>query len=87
MTVRVTLPEKLAKLVKQKLADGLYASREEVIEEALLLLDQRDKKLAALLTDIQEGLASGPGRPFDEEVVEDIKKRGRQQAARREDPG
>lgn len=85
--MRVTLPEKLAKLVKQKLADGLYASREEVIEEALLLLDQRDKKLAALLTDIQERLASGPGRPFDEEVVEDIKKRGRQQAARREDPG
>ena len=81
--MRVTLPENLAKLVKQKLDDGNYASGEEVIEEALKLLDQRDRKREALRGDVQQGLASGAGRAFDEDVVEDIKKRGRQQAASR----
>ena len=74
-------------MVQQKLDAGLYASREEVIEEALKLLEQRDQKLAALRSDVQEGLASGAGRPFDEEVVEDIKKQGRQQAAHPKNPG
>ena len=85
--MRVVLPEQLAKLVKQKLDDGLYDTGEAVIEEALKLLDQRDKKLAALRDDVQEGLASGAGRPFDEKVVEDIKRRGRQQANLRKKPG
>ena len=85
--MRVNLPDKLAKLVQQKLDVGLYASSEEVIEEALKLLDQRDQKLAALRSDIREGLASGVGRPFDEEVVEGIQKLGRRQAAQRNNPG
>ena len=84
--MRVTLPEKLAKLVKQKLDDGIYASGEEVIEEALKLLDLRDRKLEALRGDVQQGLTSGAGRPFDQDVVEAIKKRGRQQAAQRKNP-
>jgi putative addiction module CopG family antidote len=78
--LRVTLPERLSKLVNQKLDCGLYDTREAVIEAALLLLDERDKKLAALRNDIQEGLASGTGRIFDEGVVEDIIERGGQQA-------
>ena len=85
--MRVILSEQLAKLVKEKLDGGLYDTREAVIEAALMLLDQRDKKLAALRDDVQEGLASGAGRPFDEEVVEDIKKLGWQQAAQRKNPG
>ena len=84
--MRVTLPENLAKLVKQKLDDGIYASGEEMIEEALKLLDQRDRKLEALRGDVQEGLASGAGRPFNQDLVEDIKKRGRQQSAFRKHP-
>ena len=85
--MRLTLPDQLAELVQQKLDDGLYGSLEEVISEALKLLDRRDKKLAALREDIQEGLASGAGRPFDEDVVEDIKKRGRERLGRDKNPG
>jgi antitoxin ParD1/3/4 len=73
--MKITLSQQLAELVEQKVEGGLYASRQEVIAEALKLLDERDKKLAALRWDIQKGLESGPGRPFDEGVVEDIKTR------------
>lgn len=79
--MRVTLTEQLAEIVRQKLDSGHYASVEDVFAEALKLLDQRDKKLAALREDIREGLASGPGRLFDEEVVKEIKKRGRERMA------
>ena len=81
--MRVTLPKQLTDLVKRMLDSGLYASPEEVIAAALALLDQRDKKLATLRVDIQEGLASGPSRIFDEIVVEDIKQRGRERMAKR----
>ena len=83
----IDLPEQLAKLVKQKLDGGLYASVEEVVAEALKLLDQRDKKLAALRGNIQEGLSSGAGRSFDEGVIEDIKKRGQERLAQPDNPG
>ena len=86
-TLRVTLPEQLADLVKRKLDSGLYASPEEVIAAALKLLDRQDRKLAALREDIQEGLASGDGRIFDEEVVEDIRRRGRERLAQRKNSG
>ena len=84
--MRLTLPDQLAELVQQKLDDGLYSSLDEVISEALELLDLRDKKLVALRKDIQVGLASGAGRPFDEEVVEDIKKRGRKRLGQDKNP-
>ena len=86
-TMRVTLPQQLAEMVKKKLEAGLYGSPKEVIAEALKLLDQRDKRLAALRQDIEEGLASGTGSPFDEEVVEDIKRRGRERLVQRDNPG
>ena len=76
--MRLNLSDHLAELIQKKFDDGPYASVEEVISEALSLLDQRDEKVAALSQDIQDGLASGAAGPFDEDVVEDIKKRGRE---------
>ncbi|HEU0022448.1 MAG TPA: type II toxin-antitoxin system ParD family antitoxin [Dehalococcoidia bacterium] len=73
-------------LIKRKIESGLYRSPEEVIDTALRLLDERDRKLAALRKDIEEGLASGPGRQFDESVVQDIKRRGRERLAERQAP-
>ena len=84
--MKLDLPQQLAEVVTQKVEEGLYSSPQEVIAEALKLLDERDKKLAALRMDIQEGLDSGPGRPFDEGVVDDIKKRGRERLSQRNDP-
>ena len=75
--MRLTLSDHLAELIQKKFVDGPYTSLEEVISEALSLLDQRDEKVAALRRDIQDGLANGAVGLFDEDVVEDIKKRGR----------
>ena len=76
--MRLTLSDHLAELIQKKFDDGPYTSLEDVISEALSLLDQRDEKVAALSRDIQDGLASGAAGLFDEDVVEDIKKRGRE---------
>ena len=76
--MRLILSDHLAELIQKKFDDGPYTSLEEVISEALSLLDQRDEKVAALSQDIQDGLASGAAGLFDEDVVEDIKKRGRE---------
>ena len=76
--MRLTLSDHLAELTQKKFDEGPYTSLEEVISEALSLLDQRDEKLSALREDIQQGLASGAARLLDEHVVEDIKKRGRE---------
>ena len=75
--MRLTLSDHLAELIQKTFVDGPYTSLEEVISEALSFLDQRDEKGAALRRDIQDGLASGAVGLFDEDVVEDIKKRGR----------
>ena len=75
--MRLALSDHLAELIQKKFVDGPCTSLEEVISEALSLLDQRDEKVAALRRDIQDGLASGAVGLFDEDVVEDIKKRGR----------
>ncbi|MCI0438124.1 MAG: type II toxin-antitoxin system ParD family antitoxin [Chloroflexi bacterium] len=64
--------------LQRQVESGEYASYTEVVHEALRLLEQRDKKLKALRQDIQDGLNSGPGRPFDESIVGDIKRRGRE---------
>ena len=73
-------------MINQKIESGLYRSPDEVIDAALRLLDERDRKVEALRKDIQEGLSSGPGRPFDESVARDIKRRGRERLVERETP-
>ena len=79
--MNVQLDEHFEKLVKQMLESGEFSSDTEVVQAGLQLLEKRQQKLDALRRDIQEGLASGPGRPFDESVVEDIKRRGRERLA------
>lgn len=71
-------------VINQKIESGLYASPDEVIDDATLrLLDERDRKLEALWRDIEEGLSIGLGSTFYESGVRDIKKRGREHLGRR----
>ena len=79
--MNVSLDEHFGKLVKQMLESGEFSSDTEVVQAGLQLLEKRQQKLEALRRDIQEGLASGPGRPFDESAMEDIKRRGRERLA------
>lgn len=79
--MNVSLNEHYENLVKQMIESGEFSSDSEVLQAGLQLLEKRQHKLEALRRDIQEGLESGPGRPFDESVVEDIKRRGRERLA------
>ncbi len=77
----VTLPPELEALVRERLAEGRYASADEVLHQALLLLRERDAahadRLRALRDEVRAGrdsLATGGAAPFD---PQDIKLKAR----------
>jgi len=76
----ISLTSQLEKVVKEKVASGLYNSASEVVGEALRLLDDHDRlrqiKLERLRKDIQDGLDSGESAALDMEVIKaDARKR------------
>jgi len=76
----ISLTSQLEKVVKEKVASGLYNSASEVVGEALRLLDDHDRlqqiKLERLRKDIQDGLDSGESAPLD---IKEIKAEARKQ--------
>ncbi len=76
--MNISLTTELEKLVNDKIASGMYNSATEVIQEALILLKERDAianlKLQQLRQDIQAGINSGESVPFD---IERLKIEGR----------
>ena len=79
--MNVPLTPQQEKLIKQKVKSGEYGSPDEVIDAALRLLEQRDKKLASLRQDIQEGLDSGPSLT-GEQVMADLHRKATEQLER-----
>lgn len=78
----VRLSKEQQELIGAKVASGLYGSPRDVIGDALLLLEERDrlqeKRHAELRREIALGveeLERGEGEPLD---VEAIKRRGRE---------
>jgi len=69
MGMNVNLTPQLEALVRAKVNSGLYTSASEVVREALRLMQEQDRlrqvKLEELRQDIRQGLASGPGQPWD----------------------
>lgn len=81
------LKPKLEALVRKKVKSGMYESADDVLYEALRLLDERDAdrlaKLASLRKDLAHGvdqLNAGLGRKLN---VDAIKKSGRRALAAR----
>ena len=81
--MNVSLSPQQEGFVKEKLTTGHYHSANEVIREALHLLEERDAlletKRKALIQQLEpaiQSLKEGKGRPFDKEA---IKARGRAQ--------
>ena len=50
------IPPELERFVEREVTSGKFRSREEVISEGLRLLQERERKLEALRSDIQSGL-------------------------------
>ena len=84
MQMNVNLTPQLEAMVKQKVAAGLYGSASEVVREALRLMGEQDRMRAEktewLRRAIQEGIDSGPGKPW---CAEDTKREGRKRLAMR----
>ena len=86
MALEVTLSGEFEAFVARMVESGRYSVAEQVVDDALYLLQQResayDAKLTALRAAIQEGLDSGPAVEIDPKTwVEDIKRRGRERMA------
>lgn len=68
------LPESLRAYIDERVRSGHYGNTSEYLRE-LVRRDQEDqakKRLRELITD---GLASGQGRPLDDEVAAELRER------------
>ena len=81
----ISLTEELERFISQKVESGLYPSASDVVRDGLRLLQEKDEayqaKLADLRREIDIGLEQanrGLVTPFDEELLERIKARGRE---------
>jgi len=81
--VNVSLTAELVAFVEEVVRRGRYGSASEAVREGLRLLQEREAKFQALKRDIEEGLASGPDRAFDQALAEQVKARGRAKLAAR----
>ncbi len=79
--MRITVPPEVENLINEKLRSGRYASAEEVVQEALHLLDDhdclRELKLQRLRGQIAVGMEqANRGELVDgEEVFEEIRRK------------
>ena len=74
----VAVPSEFAAYVADGVASGRFRSEEEAIAEGLRLLQNHDRKLAALKADLQAGLDDLNAGNLTELDPEDIKRRGRE---------
>ena len=88
--MNVSLTPELEHYVNGKVQSGLYGSASEVIREGLRLLKEKEelhhRKLAELRREVQVGIDQadqGEVKPLTDELVADIKARGRKRLAAR----
>lgn len=76
--MNVSLTPELEAFVEQAVKSGRYGTASEAVREGLRMLEEREAKFLALKRDIEIGLNSGPGEELTLELVENIKRRGRE---------
>lgn len=76
--MNITLSPKIQQLIQEKVDSGNYAGPDEVMEEALHLLEDRDgqtERLRASLVEAHEQIARGEGEVWSPELRDQIRKR------------
>ena len=85
----VQLTPHVAELIRRKVASGRYRSADEVIEDALDALEQRDRlarlRVAIAIGDAQ--LSRGEGIPYTDQLMEEIEREADEALRRGDDPG
>lgn len=83
----ITLPRDMAKMIRDKVSSGAYASNSEVIREALRLLQEQEsmraQKLAALRDKVARAIETGGPSLSADEVFERLEQRKRDRAGQR----
>jgi len=78
--MNVAVPKKWEPFIRSKIKSGHYRSEEDVLEEALRLLRQRDSERAEEEIRIEalliEGLDSGPSTPMSSKDWDEIEREG-----------
>ncbi len=80
----IELSPRSEELVRQKIASGQYRDASEVLEEALLILEEHDRQrleaLRAALDIAEEEIARGEGIPYTPELVAEMRQNARKMA-------
>jgi antitoxin ParD1/3/4 len=81
--MNVKLSPELEELIRQKVESGLYSDASEVVLEAVRQLDERDRRLAWLRSEVAKGLEDielGDTVPYTPELMEEINERAYENA-------
>ena len=75
-TTSVALGQHFEEFIQASIASGRYKNASEVVRSGLRLLEDRERKMAALRSAIEEGLNSGIVEDFDpQEFLQQMKAR------------
>jgi putative addiction module CopG family antidote len=82
----VSLSPQAEARVRLRLEGGSYQSVDEVIDDALDLLEERDRRLDALRAKLRIGLESGEGIEYSRELMDEIEREAEEAYRRGEKP-
>lgn len=82
----VSLSPQAEAKIRQRVEADTYRNADEVIDEALSLLDERDRRLDALRTKLQIGLDSGETIEYSSELMNQIEREAEEAYLRGEKP-
>ncbi|MGH9200182.1 MAG: type II toxin-antitoxin system ParD family antitoxin, partial [Vicinamibacterales bacterium] len=69
-SLTITLPEALEAFVRQRVADGRYLTSSEVVEDALVLLEAREREREAVLAEIRHEIELGVAQADAGELID-----------------
>lgn len=64
-SMNVSLPGPMKDWVEARLEDGRFSNTSDYVRHLIRRDQEREEAIAALQQAVNEGLASGPARPFD----------------------
>lgn len=64
-TMNISLPDLMKAFVEAQTSDGRYANVSDYMRDLIRRDQERQQALDEIQTVVDEGLASGPARPFD----------------------